>query len=95
MPRDRGAFEYHIGGFKEPDNVIKKPTLLFPFGQTIDLKPEKSTEIVVTANISSWFYNPHDLRFRDNLVCTTPGPLARQISENYSKMFTVVSVINE
>ncbi len=91
----RGAFEYHIGGFKEPDNVLKKPTLLFPFGQTIDLKPEKSTEIVVTANISSWFYNPHDLRFRDNLVCTTPGPLARQISENYSKMFTVVSVINE
>lgn len=90
-----GAFEYHIGGFRESESVLKKPTLLFPFGETIDLKPEKSSELTVTCNISSWFYNPHDIRFRDNRICTTPGPLAVQIAENYSKMFTVVSIKNE
>jgi hypothetical protein len=90
-----GKFEYHIGGFSGPDNVIKKPILLFPFGETIDMKPDKVSEIIVTANISNWFYNPHDLKFSENPVCTTPGPLARQIAENYSKMFTVVSVRNE
>lgn len=90
-----GNFEYHIGGFRENESVLKKPTLLFPFGEAIDLKPEKSSELVVTCNISSWFYNPHDIRFRDNRICTTPGTLAVQIAENYSKMFTVVSVKNE
>lgn len=90
-----GRFEYHIGGFSGVDNVIRKPVLLFPFGEIIDLKPEKSTEIVVTANANSWFFNPHDVKLSENPVCTTPGPLAKQISENYSKMFTVISVINE
>lgn len=90
-----GPFEYHIGGFRSTESVLKKPTLLFPFGETIDLKPEKTSELTVTANISSWFYNPHDIRFRDNRICTTPGALAMQIAENYSKMFTVVSVKNE
>ncbi len=89
------AFEYHIGGFKEPDNTIKKVTLLFPFAENIDLKPEKSSEIIVTANINSWFYSPYDLKFSDNPVCTTPGPLARQISENYAKMFVVTQIVNE
>ena len=89
------TFEYHIGGFKEPDNIIKKLTLLFPFAQNIDLKPGKSSEITVTANINSWFYSPYDIKFSENPVCTTPGPLARQISENYSKMFIVTQIINE
>jgi hypothetical protein len=90
-----GTFEYRIGGFKEPDNVIKKPTLLFPFGQTLDLKPERTSEITVSANINSWFYNPHDIKFNQTPVCTSPGSLAKQIAENYSKMFTVDSVINQ
>lgn len=90
-----GIFEYHIGGFKESENVIKKPILLFPFGESLDLKPEKTSEITVTANVNSWFYNPHDIKFNENPSVTTPGTLAKQIAENYSKMFTVVSVKNE
>ena len=88
-------FEYHVGGFSGADNVLQKPVLLFPFGETLDLKSERNSEIIVTANISNWFYNPHDVKLSENPVCMTPGPLARQISENYSKMFTVISVINE
>lgn len=90
-----GIFEYHIGGFRENESVIKKPILLFPFGQSLDLKSGKSSEITVEANVNSWFYNPHDIRFNVNPVCTTPGALAKQIAENYSKMFTVDTVINE
>lgn len=90
-----GVFEYHIGGFKEPDNVLRKPVLLFPFGQSLDLKPGKTSEITVTANLGAWFYNPHDIKFNENPVCTTPGLLAHQIADNYSKMFTVISVVNE
>ena len=89
------AFEYHIGGFKQTENVVKKLTLLFPFAQNIDLKPGKTTALTITANVNAWFFNPHDIRLADNPVCTTPGILATQIAENYSKMFTVVSIIND
>ncbi|MBC7848508.1 MAG: hypothetical protein H7Y31_02170 [Chitinophagaceae bacterium] len=89
------AFEYHIGGFSGTNNVLKKPILLFPFAQNLDMKPEKTSELVISANANSWFYNPHEIRLSVNPVCTTPGILAKQISENYSKMFTVDSVSND
>ena len=89
------VFEYHIGGFKEPDNVIKKVTLLFPFASNVDLEPGKTTEMTIAADAYDWFYNPHDIRFNTNPVITTPGPLAKQVAENYSKMFTVTEIVNE
>jgi hypothetical protein len=89
------AFEYHIGGFKTSENVVKKLTLLFPFTSNIDLKAGKTTEMTVTANVNSWFRNPHDVMISANPTCMTPGLLATQIAENYGKMFTVVDIVNE
>ncbi len=88
-------FEYHIGGFKEPDNVIKEVTLLFPFAQNVDLQPGKTTELTIAADVYDWFYNPHDIRLNVVSFIHSPGPLAKQVSENYSKMFTVVDIVNE
>lgn len=88
-------FEYHIGGFKEPDNVIKPVTLLFPFGESIDLQPGKTTEMTIAADVYDWFYNPHDIRLNVVPFIHSPGPLAKQVSENYSKMFTVTEIVNE
>jgi hypothetical protein len=89
------AFEYHIGGFRTGENVVEKITLLFPFATEIDLKPGKTTEMAVSANVSAWFHNPHDLMISATPTCMTPGTLAVQIAENYRKMFTVVDVVNE
>lgn len=89
------AFEYHIGGFEGPDKVIRKVNLLFPFAQHIDLLPGKTTTVTITADVNDWFNNPHDIRFDVNPVVTMPGTLARQVSENYSKMFTVTKIVNE
>lgn len=88
-------FEYHIGGFSGPDNVIKQITLLFPFGQDVDLEPGKTTDITIAADAYDWFYNPHDIRISVVPFIHSPGALAKQVSENYSKMFTVVDIINE
>ena len=94
-PAPGNRFEYHIGGFKEPDNVIKEVTLLFPFAQNVDLQPGKTTELTIAADVYDWFYNPHDIRFDVVPFIHSPGPLAKQVSENYSKMFTVVDIVNE
>jgi hypothetical protein len=89
------AFEYHIGGFRQGESVLEKITLLFPFSSEIDLKPGKTTEMSVTANVNSWFYNPHDVQISTTPTCMTPGTLAMQIAENYRKMFTVADIVNE
>jgi hypothetical protein len=87
-------FEYHIGGFKGRDNVLRKPVLLFPYGQFSEIVNGTKSVISVSANINAWFYNPHDLKIEDNPAVTTPGEMARDISENYSKMFTVTAITN-
>lgn len=88
-------FEYHIGGFKQVESVIKKITLLFPFGENVDMQPKKTTEMSITADAYDWFNSPHDIRISANPAVMTAGPLARQIADNYSKMFTVVEINND
>jgi len=86
--------EYHIGGFKGPDNAVRKVTLLYPFAMELKVSESTVSNMKITANANAWFYNPHEIKISDNPVCTTPGVMAKNISENYSKMFTVVEITN-
>lgn len=88
-------FEFHIGGFSGLDNTIQYPILNFPFGELLDVKNNKVSEITIEVNVAAWFYNPHDIKIAAHPVITTPGTLARQVSENYSKMCTVSKVLNQ
>jgi hypothetical protein len=87
-------FEYHIGGFKGSENALRRPLLLFPFGQFSEIVPDKKSIITIQANANAWFYNPHDIKIEETPACTTPGVLAKSIAENYTKMFTVVDIKN-
>lgn len=87
-------FEYHIGGFSGPTNVLRRPTLLFPFGDFSEILPTSTSVITIRANANAWFYNPHDLKIADKPAVNMPGLDAANISENYSKMFTVIDVTN-
>ena len=86
--------EYHIGGFKGTENAIRKVTLLYPFAMELNVSDSTISNMTVTANSNAWFYNPHEIKISNNPVCTTPGDMAKNISENYSKMFTVVEIKN-
>lgn len=88
-------FEYHIGGFRQVDNVVKRITLLFPFGENVDMKPGKTSDITITADVNDWFKNPHDIKISAIPTMMTPGPMSMDIAENYSKMFTVVTILND
>jgi len=90
------SFDYQIGGFTGPENVLRKPTLLFPFRQflVISSTPGSKSILNVDANINAWFFNPHQVKISATPACTTPGLMAKEISENYSNMFNVTAVIN-
>jgi hypothetical protein len=89
------AFEYHIGGFTKAESVIKKITLLFPFGENVEMESGKTTDLTITADAYDWFNSPHDIKISAVPAVMTPGTLAQQIAENYSKMFTVVKINND
>lgn len=88
-------FEYHIGGFSGPDNVLKQLELSFPSGQDVVLQAGKSSELTITADVDTWFSSPNDIKISVNPVCMTPGSLAKRVAENYYKMFTITHVVNE
>lgn len=88
-------FEYHIGGFSGPDNVVLPLTLPFPQGQSVTMSANKNSELTIAVNANAWFSGSHDIEIAVNPVCMTPGPLSKQIAENYLKMFTVTNVVNQ
>lgn len=89
-----GKFEYHIGGFSGAENVIKKVDLLFPFQNNLELKPGGESRMFIHCDANDWFVNTWDIKIADHPVINSPGPLATQVAENYSKMFTIDSVSN-
>jgi hypothetical protein len=89
------AFEYHVGGFSGPDNVLKQVPLQFPGAQNVTFQADKSSHLIITANVNDWFHGANDLKISVNPVSMVPGPLSRRISENYFKMFTITNVVTE
>ncbi|MBK7376076.1 MAG: hypothetical protein KTQ13_00495 [Ferruginibacter sp.] len=86
--------EYHIGGFSGEHNVVKKLKLGFPAGMVLDIREGKTSEIIIEADLDTWWQHPNDLKISETPVCTTPGEPAKKIADNYSKMFIIKNIIN-
>ena len=89
------VIEYHIGGFKGPENVIRRIHLDFPPGQQLDLKKGSRATVNIFANINRRFNHTSAIRITEKPVSMSPGPLATQIADNYATMFTVAEVTHE
>lgn len=83
--------EYHLGGFKGPDNVNHRIDLLFP-APGVSINRGKKIIIHVKTDINSFFNAVHSLPIKDSPACTSPGDLARQYAENYSRIFNIDKV---
>lgn len=76
--------EFHIGGFKGSQKTQRKVVLI--------LDEDNSNTIVIEANANKWFDAEHALKIAINPACTTPGKLAAEFADNYSRMFKIVSI---
>ena len=86
--------EFHIGGFMGENNVLKNITLNFPPEKIINIQQGKTSEIIIEADIDTWWQQPNDIKIAEHAVCSTPGALAKKIADNYSKMFNIKDVVN-
>ncbi len=88
-------FEYHIGGYSGPLHVIKSIQLDFGGGNDLKVEAGRTIEIIIDANISSWWKGTSDVKIAEHPVITTPGKMARAISDNYEKMFSIEKIISK
>ena len=86
--------EFHIGGFMGANNVLKNISLDLPPGKSLTIQQGKTSEIIIEADIDKWWQQPNDIKISEHPVCATPGPLAKKIADNYSKMFSIKDIVN-
>lgn len=87
-------FEYHIGGFAGENKVLKTITLQFPGGQPLKVSDKNISKIMITADANAWWQKPNEIRIASSPGITSPGLLAKKISENYCNMFTISAIKN-
>jgi hypothetical protein len=89
------VFEYHIGGFAGPENVVQKISLAFPLNQQVEFQSGRRTLMTISANANAWFGGQNAISISSTPVCTTPGVLARNVAANYANMFDVINIVSE
>lgn len=89
-PLPGNVFRYHIGGTKEPFNVTGRRH--FKLGGNANVTPNRKLVININTDALNWFSNPFTLDIGANPAADAPGQLALDISRNYYKMFSFVSI---
>lgn len=87
-PLPGNLIEYHLGGFKGPDQVNRRISLPFPAGN-LELSAKKSMIVTVKVDVNSFFSGSNELPIKANPACTSAGSLARRYSENYATSFSI------
>jgi len=73
-------FTYHVGGFKNGENVSR----------WIELPLENdATIITIKADAGKWFNAIQPITIGEHPICHEPGKLAMLIADNYAQMFSV------
>lgn len=79
-------FQFHIGGYKGPYNVLQPVTIPVNVSAGPDLS--NPPVIKLRADVAKWFM-PNTVSFRSEAVIMAPGAKALSIAGNYQQMFTV------
>ena len=87
-------FEYHIGGFKGADNVVKEIQVPFPGGTTLQVREGQTGTVNLKADANKWFNGKSVIKIAEHPVAMTPGVLSQAFAENYYRMFSVTGVEN-
>ena len=86
-------YEYHIGGFSGVHNTLRMINLSLP--QNLQVKNGEHIEITIEAAINDIWRSVHPFKILTTPVCTTTGTTASNIADNYSKIFSIRSVIHQ
>ena len=84
--------EYHIGGFKQLENCIRKVKI--PFNQSVRIGKNNSVKIQLKVDVYEILKNPTTIDFSQIPVVNSPLN-AKVIANNYADIFQLLEVQNE
>ncbi|GAA4381809.1 MbnP family protein [Hymenobacter koreensis] len=58
-----GALQYHVGGFRKPNNTIRTVSPALPAGVTLQIRSEKTQTVHLKADVLKMFAGPNTIRF--------------------------------
>ncbi len=79
--------EFHIGGYKEPNNCIR--IIHLKLNQSIQVKEKKTNIVRIKADVSHLFSGANSIDF-SKLSSVTDYRNAKAIADNYSTLFSVI-----
>ncbi len=85
------VFEFHIGGYKQPSNCIRKVSLDL---KNVIVSTKKNTSIEIKTDVSEILKSPVTIDF-SKLSSVTDAHNSTTIADNYKDMFSILNVSNE
>lgn len=80
-------FEYHIGGYENENSVLH--TVILPLAAPLHIFDGARDSIKIKADINQW-WKPCEIKIGVISNITSTGKAARDISGNYSNMFSII-----
>jgi hypothetical protein len=87
------VFAYHIGGYRTPYNTVWNLKLGTTNDEVYHVSSENKMIVEIPLELDYFFKGSIPLQIKKTPTCTTPGELARKISENFIGTFTGLTLI--
>jgi hypothetical protein len=85
-------FEYHVGGFRTPNNVATNINLVLPAPLVINRSIPSIVDVKV--DLLPFFKSVETLPIASQAVSVSPGVLAKKYANNFPAMFSVLAIRN-
>ncbi|MFY9310927.1 MAG: MbnP family protein [Bacteroidia bacterium] len=85
--------EFHIGGFKGGNKVLKTVSPSFNAATAI-VSETAVPHINISADLAEWFKTPTNIDFTVTHGVSIPGANAKMLADNYADMFSVMGIEN-
>ncbi len=86
---------YHIGGYRYPNSTVWKIKINTTNEEVFRISNENRIIVEVPVELDYFFDGPMPLHIRETPACTTPGDMARKLSENFIGSFTGLTLISK
>ncbi|MDB5231322.1 MAG: hypothetical protein JWN76_2127 [Chitinophagaceae bacterium] len=80
---------YHVGGFKKDQQTNRVINLNFIESHEL---AGNIFRVDINADAAAWFNGEHKIKIAEYPICHSPGALAVQLADNYSKMFSLAGI---
>lgn len=89
---DLQRIEHHIGGYKGSNNVATRINFDFKKDQLLEIKDNRTTEILIEANLDNYWHGNNDIKIAELPVCMITGDLAKKIAANFKNLFAIKNI---